>query len=882
MLKSIAKPIIAILKPRRAKSFPGREMEDKMSRLLVVDGNSVMHRAFHALPLLTSPDGQYTNAIHGFMSMLLKAMEEQRPDHVAVAFDMHGPTFRHEKYPEYKEGRRETPDELKPQFDMMRELLGAMGIAVFESEGHEADDILGTLAVEAAKAGIPAVLMTGDKDALQLVSPYTSVMLMRRGISDTDMYDEAALMERYGLSPDKMIDLKGLMGDSSDNIPGVPGVGEKTALKLLHRFDSLEGVLENSQQADGPKLRERLKEYADQARLSREIATIKTDTPLDKGVSDCAISALYTEASRAVLEKLGMRSILKRLESTAGQENDDKKEFECEEAIVINEEAALLELVKGAAKEAKMAFHMADSVFLAFESGKSYDISLSRTLIDDGLSRGEALLALKPLLENKNIYKVLLSDKDTRHALEEDGISLGGDCFDLALAAWLIDPAAGKYELNAICEKYLSIEASGAAMLLLEKELIAALEQHELKELYETLERPLTSVLFDMEKAGFGVDKAELLKLDERFSEDIASLQMDIYALAGHEFNIGSPKQLGVVLFEELGLPASKKTKSGYSTDVEVLEGLLDAHPIIQRVIDWRQVSKLKSTYISGLMPQKDGRVHTRFVQTVASTGRLSSIEPNLQNIPVRTPLGREIRRAFKAAEGHILIDADYSQIELRILAHLADDEIMRDAFIKNQDIHSRTAAEVFSVPLADVSPEQRDAAKAVNFGIVYGISDFGLSRNLGISRKLAKEYIDGYLSKYTGVKRYMKEIVEKGRADGYVATLMGRRRPLPELKSPNYNVRSFGERIALNMPVQGTAADMIKLAMIETARRLEDGGFSARLILQVHDELIVEAPKAEEAKVTSILRECMEGVMKLSVPIEVHIKSGISWYDTK
>ncbi len=857
-----------------------------MNRLFIaVDGNSLMHRAFHAIGGLTDGEGNPTNALYGFTGMLLKVLLEREPSHLAVAFDMHGPTFRHEAFEAYKGTRKPTDEALRPQFPRVKALLSEMGIQVIEVPSFEADDILGTLAAACEGQGLPALLVTGDRDALQLVTDKTHVLYTKRGISDTVEFDPQGVLEAYGVTPAQVPDLKGLMGDSSDNIPGVPGVGEKTAVKLLSEYGTLPSVLSHADEQKG-KLRERLLEHREIAEKSLWLATISREAPLPVSLDDCAVRDL--SGARAGFQALGFSSLLQRLEkliaSRGGGAADPLPTPEAEPAREWGEEALLSSPADIAAflKGVRMAaLHFADDVTLACEKGFAR-IPLSRDLLSGGLEALDAMRALTPLFEREASLRVF-GAKGLLHALDKLGLCFDGRCVwdDALLAGWLLDPLKPAKTLSDLTGG----PADARALWTLCEAQQAALAENGMEALYRGMEMRLMRVLLSMEREGFLVDRAALRRLGEAFTERENALRAECIELTGGvPFNLNSPKQLGEVLFERLGLPAGRKTKSGWSTDADTLEGLKEFHPVIEKILEYRQVSKLNATYIDGLTAQiePDGRIRSRFDQTAAVTGRLSSNEPNLQNIPVRTPMGREIRRAFIAREGWMLVDADYSQIELRILAHLSQDEGMIDAFQSGQDIHTRTAAEVYGVKLSEVTPEMRSAAKAVNFGIVYGISDFGLARNIGVSRREAGEFIARYFERYPGVKRFMDKAVADGKALGYAQTLLGRRRPLPELSSSNYNTRAFGERAAMNTPVQGAAADIIKLAMIRVSEELSARGLQAKLILQVHDELIVESPEAERAEVAMLLRDCMEGVMALDVPLQADVHSGRTWFDAK
>ncbi|HWR18481.1 MAG TPA: DNA polymerase I [Clostridia bacterium] len=856
-----------------------------MQKLIAIDGNSLMHRAYWALPSMSAKSGVPTGAIFGFVNMLLKLLPYE-PSHLVVAFDMHGPTFRHEVYDEYKAGRKETPEDLRTQFPLIKELLKKMGIAVCEVESYEADDLIGTYARLANAQGIDALLVTGDRDALQLINDKTHVLMTKKGISETIEYDENVLMEQYGLKPEQMVDLKGLMGDSSDHLPGIPGVGEKTALKLLQKYGTLENTLSRADEETGA-LRTKLTENAELGRMSYRLGTIHTDAPVCYSIEDCEFSPARMALAAPMMNELELRSLLNRLPK--GDGNEAAHESVQMAAITtrkVNDSTSLKALCDSMKNAKKAALYIGDALYVALDASMQHEIVLSATLFEPGLDEEQVLLALKPMLESESIEKLFFDSKRFMHLSSRYGVKIAGPRFDAMIADYLLHAIHPADSYKTLCAERLGLSVPNAcALYKLQTDMTAEMKEKELMSLYNEVELPLTSVLFDMEHTGFQVDLLAVKELGDTFLARIKALEEQIYAEAGSTFNILSTKQLGTVLFDTLGLPTQRKNKSGYSTDAETLEALEDKHPIVKLVMEFRFLSKLKSTFIDGLLnltDQTTGRVHTSFNQNVAATGRISSTEPNLQNIPVRTEVGREIRKAFVASEGNVLVGADYSQIELRLLAHMSGDERMIDAFIDGEDIHGRTASEVFRVPFSEVTSSQRSAAKAVNFGIVYGISDFGLAKNLGVSRKQAGDYIKMYLDRYSGVRDYMHNAVEEGKRLGYVSTLMGRRRELPELKSSNYNTRSFGERVAMNMPLQGTAADIIKLAMVRVHDALIKEGLRSKLILQVHDELIIDAPKEEVKRVIEILSDCMQNAMHLRVPLLADVKTGRSWFDTK
>ncbi|MBQ4265331.1 MAG: DNA polymerase I [Clostridia bacterium] len=844
---------------------------------VIVDGNSLMHRAFHALPPLTNEDGVYTNAVFGFFSMLLKVVADERPQYLAVAFDMHGPTFRHADFGEYKAGRKPTAPELRPQFDLVYECLDAMGVRRLTCPAFEADDILGTIARRCEETGISALLVTGDRDSMQLVSNTSHVLYTKRGVSDVVRYTPDKVLEDFGVRPDQIPDLKGLMGDSSDNIPGVPGIGEKTAVKLLSAYGTIENAFEHAETDLKGKQREKMIDGRISGLMSKKIATITRQVPLTESLEDCRLGDM--QGVLPLFERLQLKSLMARLRQIAPEAAVHASA--AVHSVIWQEESVLVSArdvsawIDAAEHGALLCMMMLEEGFsLAASDGRRAAIAFAHGLLGDGMDPVEASKALSPALCGKRKL-VLFGAKRLMTELSAWDVHLTADFDDVQLMAYLLAPQSGKYEAPesaaALYEQYL--------------ERSKALEDQAMMKLYREIELPLLHTLYAMEYEGFLVDKDELARLGAQFNQQIAVLREEIFALCGTEpFNLNSTQQLGAVLFDKLGLPARKKTQRGYSTDAETLQELSALHPVIDKILAYRQVAKLNSTYIDGLLrlTGRDGRIHTWFDQTIAATGRISSSEPNLQNIPVRTEMGREIRRAFIAKPGHVLVDADYSQIELRLLAHLSGDPAMCDAFRRGQDIHTRTAAEVYGVALDEVTPQMRSSAKAVNFGIVYGISDFGLANNLHISRKEAGEFIDRYFARYGAVRAFMDACVAQGKAEGYSVTMYGRRRPLPELSSSNYNRRQFGERAAMNTPVQGAAADIIKIAMNAVRDRLAGEGLAARLILQVHDELIVECPQHEQQAVENLLRECMEGAAQLSVPLVADVHAGHSWYDTK
>ncbi|MCL1854263.1 MAG: DNA polymerase I [Clostridia bacterium] len=904
--------------------------ENLKPSVLLVDGYSLIYRGFHALPLLDT-DGMYTNAVVGFFSMLFRALSEYRPGSLCVMLDVHAPTFRHTLYEEYKATRKPMPEELRPQIPVIRELLHAMGVAQFEMEGYEADDLLGTAARLAEEQGRSAYILTGDRDSLQLVHGDIRVILTKTGISESVLLDQHNVLELYGYTPAQAVDIKALMGDSSDNIPGIHGVGEKTALKLIQEYGTLDHVLAHGGDIKG-KLGEKLRTGREMAELSRELGTICTAVPLAIDFDLCTWSHLAK--GLPLLEQYKLNRLAQSLRSLVGKEianNPSVAEKPVDRGItrlpqeahpddleggppdppafplrsqgaVLSTEAltqvALTAVEHYAGNAEPLAFHLGTrEATLCLSDGRLWHVPLMRDLTLGGLYEDQVLQTLRPAVED--IPFLVHGAKALYGKLARCGLPLPEVRQDTMIGAYLLHPSQAGFALKNCLpppsqpgdfpdspEGSASENPEGNAydIYILSLRQRARLEQKGMLGLLEGMELPLTKVLYEMEREGFGMDVSTLDELGRQFSGEIEALRQDVFRLTGGiEFNLNSPKQLGEVLFDRLGLPAGKKGKAGaYSTDASVLERLSDLHPSVGPLLRYRKLSKLQSTYIEGLrkLVGKTGRVHTTFDQTAAVTGRISSLEPNLQNIPVRSEEGREIRKAFVAREGFLLLDADYSQIELRVLAHLSEDPAMRDAFIKGQDIHTRTAAELGGVTLNEVTDRMRSSAKAVNFGIVYGISAFGLARNIGIGRKEAERFIDTYFERYPGVHAFMDRMVKLGYEQGYVETLFHRRRELPELRSKLRNVRSFGERAAMNTPVQGTAADIIKLAMVRVRDEMSSAKFQARLILQVHDELVVECPNAEVEPVSKLIRNAMENVVTLSVPLVAEVSAGKNWFE--
>ena len=867
-------------------------------KLMILDGNSIVNRAFYGVRPLSTREGICTNAIYGFLNILEKLRAEETPDALCVAFDLKAPTFRHLRYEGYKATRHPMPDELCMQMPYLKDVLRAMRIPIYECEGWEADDVIGTVGKDCAENGWDCVIVTGDRDSLQLVCDRVHVKLVisKMGQTLTTLYDEDKFREEYGFEPKKLIDLKSLMGDSSDNIPGVAGVGPKTATELLVRYGSLDNIYANLADIK-ESVRKKLETSREMAYLSYELATIQCNAPIKFTPEQNLVQEPDAPALRALFTKLEFVRLIDRYNLRQTREEQPKTV----EGTCVSETAASY----ARAKELFQAF--AAEPFVCVLASKELDCFAvegcgQMSLFSRDLLGGEYSAVLKEFFGGR-IKKATHDCKSLSRALLERGMESRNFVFDTAVAAYLLDATAGGYELEKLTVQYLNFElpkppegaseqaaalselfSRTAAVRALQEPLAEKLRQEDMEKLYREIDLPLCRVLAEMEHDGVLVDQLALISFGNMLASRIESCQQAVFGYAGCEFNINSTKQLGDILFDQLKLPSGKKTKNGYSTNADVLEKLRGRHPIIEAILDYRTLTKLKSTYSDGLVKQiaDDGRIHTTYQNTVTATGRLSSTEPNLQNIPVRTELGSEIRKMFVPREGCVFVDADYSQIELRVLAHIADDKRMQEAFLSGMDIHTATASQVFGVAPQDVTPLMRRHAKAVNFGIVYGISEFSLSEDIGVTRKEAREYIDHYLENYSGVRQYMKEIVEKAKADGYVTTLFGRRRYLPELKSSNFNVRSFGERVALNTPIQGTAADIIKIAMLHVSDELKRQKLRARLLLQVHDELIVECPLEETERVTQLVTEQMQNVIALRVPLIAEAKQGASWYEAK
>ncbi|CDR50485.1 DNA polymerase I [Staphylococcus schweitzeri] len=876
-----------------------------MNKLVLIDGNSLSFRAFYALPLLSNKAGIHTNAVYGFAMLLEKILKEEKPDHFLVAFDAGKTTFRHEKYSEYKGGRQKTPPELSEQFPYIRQLLDAYHIKRYELDNYEADDIIGTLSKEADKAGFQTIIITGDRDLTQLATDNITIYYTKKGVTDVDHYTPEFIAEKYnGLTPSQIVDMKGLMGDSSDNIPGVAGVGEKTAIKLLNQFNTVEGVYEHLDEVSGKKLKEKLENSKEDALMSKELATINVDSPIEVCLEDTLMTNQDDQQEKIELfKKLEFKQLLGDLNQTIGKEELEEKTFDIDTTFdkvdfgSLKEAAIHLELDGGN--------YLKDNIlkFSLFTGDKHVVINA------EDIKKHEELVKW---LENPKTKKVVYDAKKTYVASHRLNINIQNITFDIMLASYIIDPSRTISDVQSVVSLYgqsfvkddISIYGKGKKFKVPEDDVLnpyvasitdaiyfskpnmdKQLEEYNQVELLADLELPLAQILSEMEETGIYTDINDLKEMEIEIQQKLDVLIKNIHEAAGEVFNINSPKQLGVVLFETLKLPVIKKTKTGYSTAVDVLEQLQGEHPIIDSILEYRQLSKLQSTYVEGLQKviSDDQRIHTRFNQTLAQTGRLSSIDPNLQNIPVRLEEGRKIRKAFKpTSKDSVILSADYSQIELRVLAHITQDESMKEAFINGDDIHTATAMKVFGVEADQVDSLMRRQAKAVNFGIVYGISDYGLSQSLGITRKKAKAFIDDYLASFPGVKQYMSDIVKDAKALGYVETLLHRRRYIPDITSRNFNLRGFAERTAMNTPIQGSAADIIKLAMVKFAEKMKDTTYQAKLLLQVHDELIFEVPKSEVESFSDFVEDIMENALQLDVPLKVDSSYGATWYDAK
>ena len=903
-----------------------------MKKIVLIDGNSILNRAFYGImgnKMLTTPDGKYTNAVYGFLAILFKVLEDIEPEYLMVTFDLKAPTARHKLYDGYKATRKGMPNELAEQMPILKDILKSMNIKVIEKEGYEADDVLGTMAKRAEKDGFDVTIVSGDRDTFQLTSNRVKVRIphTKMGKTETETFGREEVLKKYGVTPKQLIEVKGLQGDTSDNIPGVPGIGEKTALELVKKYKTIDGIYEAIEKGEDdlkPKAKERLLENKELAMLSRTLGTINLEVPIEENLEEFKIKEWNKEEVFSKFKELNFNRFIDRfnLKSEEGPKQNLAELFEIKTLNTQNEIKDLLEKIQN-----KLVFMLGTEKveqenLIIKKQIKSIYIYIDHTVYEIKFNTNEEFISyFKTIFENENIQKYSYSLNETYVLLMQNGIYLKEIKFDTEIAAYLLNPSNGKYKLDELANQYLSIdipeylEFVGAKqqketqMTLFSQDEINVdfekyqnaiymytiaklaeimnkkLEEINSLKLFENIEMPLIKVLAEMQYEGIYVDKQELVSFGVKLKEDIEVIKQEIYKLAGEEFNINSTLQLGNILFEKLKLPVYKKTKKGYSTDVDILEKLKPEHPIIEKILEYRGFMKLNSTYIEGLIVyinEYTHKIHSYFHQTITATGRISSTEPNLQNIPTRAEQGKQIKKAFKAQEGNIFIDADYSQIELRILAHISNDTNMREAFLNEEDIHKQVASKVFNVPLEEVTKEQRTAAKAVNFGIVYGISGFGLAEQLGISRKKAEQYIEQYLEKYKGVKEFMDRIVEKAKEQGYVETLFHRRRYIPELSSNNYMVRQFGARAAMNTPIQGTAADIMKIAMIEVNKKLEEEKLNAKLILQIHDELLIECKIEEKEEVKKILKESMENAVKLSIPLEVEVSEADNWYDVK
>ena len=882
-------------------------------KIMLIDGNSIVNRAFYGVPLLTNGEGRYTNGVYGFLNILFKLLDEEQPDYLAVAFDLHAPTFRHRTFDGYKGTRKGMPEELREQMPLLKEVLQAMHIPIFEQEGFEADDILGTLSALAEKNGIVPVVVSGDRDLLQLAGETLKVRIPKTkgGRTETEDYYAADVQAKYGVTPAEFIDMKALMGDASDNIPGVPGIGEKTAAKIITQYHDIETAIAHAAEIKPKKASENLAAYQEQARLSKFLATIVRDMPLEWDKEILKIGDMFNQTAYELVKRLEFKSMFSRFEGSASAPKQAEQTYR----FVADREGA--KEVLAALKKGEVGYAF------VYENEEGQGLALYQEQLGGVWMEASMAFLMQELLE---IFQPFFADSAYRkigHDVKKDIRflrSYGYDGFtaefDTAIGAYILNATGSSYEYDDIAAAFLNEtypsqeevfgkgrtkktfavlpEAERTAYGARQAEIFfrarkvmeERLAENEQKSLFYDMEMPLIYVLADMEKYGIKVDKAALLAYQKRLGESLDGMEEEIYALAGEKFNINSPKQLGVILFERLGLKGGKKTKTGYSTAADVLEKLRTAHPIVERILHYRQLAKLKSTYADGLLAVMDAeteKIYSTFNQTITATGRISSTEPNLQNIPVRLELGRELRKIFipESAE-FCFLDADYSQIELRVLAHISGDESLIAAFKSNQDIHRMTASQVFHVPFDEVTPLQRSNAKAVNFGIIYGKGAFSLGQDLGISRKEAEEYINAYFARYPKIKTFMEDTIKNGTKNGYVSTLWNRRRNMPELQSSNFMQRAAGERAAMNMPIQGTAADIIKLAMIKVHRALQEGGYRSRLILQVHDELLIEAYKEEKDAVAKILKENMEHAADLLVPLDVDVHEGASWFEAK
>ena len=868
-------------------------------KIVLIDGHSILNRAFYGLPDLTNSEGLHTNAVYGFLTILFKILEEETPEYLTVAFDVHAPTFRHEMYAEYKGTRKPMAEELRQQVPVMKEVLKAMGIKTIECAGLEADDLIGTLSARCEKEGMEVSVISGDRDLLQLATDHVKIRIpkTRQGRTKVEDYYAADVKERYQVTPSEFIDLKALMGDSSDNIPGVPGIGEKTAAKIIVKYHSIENAHAHADELKPPRAANAMKEHWDLAVMSKELATINVNAEFPYELAEAKLENIYTEEAYAWFQKLQFKNLLSRFDVKAPS---NKIEDSFHEIRNRKEAEAVFEKADGAACIGACIFKNKEEVLPLFaDQAQIGGIGISFSKEDHYCIRTGPDLQISWLLEQ--LSRVAAGAErfaifDLKSQLDNLKLRKKENCFDVTVAAYLLNPLKSNYDYEDVAreqlglvieeksEEYVKVcyeayTAFAASRILLDK-----LKETGMEELFTKIEMPLVFALYHMEKNGVRVNSDALKEYGDQLAVHIRALEKEIYEEAGETFNINSPKQLGVILFEKMQIPGGKKTKTGYSTAADVLEKLAPDHPIVSKILEYRQYAKLKSTYADGLAAYigPDGRIHGKFNQTITATGRISSTEPNLQNIPVRTELGRMIRKVFVPEEGYVFVDADYSQIELRVLAHCSGDAHLIEAYREARDIHRITASQVFHVPFADVTDQQRRNAKAVNFGIVYGISSFGLSQDLSITRKEAAKYIDDYFQTYPGIKTFLDHAVQHAKDQGYAVTLFGRRRPVPELSSSNFMQRSFGERVAMNSPIQGTAADIIKIAMIGVDRRLKEEGLKSRLVLQVHDELLIEAEQTEVETVKEILRQEMEQAASLDVPLEIDMHTGDNWYEAK
>lgn len=881
-------------------------------RLIIIDGNSIINRAFYALPDMTNSEGLHTNAVYGFTRMLFKIIDDYKPTHISVAFDMKAPTFRHEEFSEYKAGRKKMPNELGQQLQPLKELLDTFNIHRMEMAGFEADDLIGTVAKKAENDDFKVYIVTGDKDAIQLASHKTTTLITKKGVGEVEEYNYDSVVERYEMTPTQFIDLKGLMGDKSDNIPGVPGIGEKTGIKLIKEFSSIENLIENTNQLKG-SVKKKIEENKDQAVFSKKLATIITDVPIEISLDELSYGDYDKNAVIEEFKKFGFNTLIKQVLAMDGGNEESIVEEKIE--LNINHLEDISAFKNEIEKTNKLFIKTVSKVGNILEKNLIY-VFVSADGKNIYYINDEELELIKDIISNEEIKKIGYNLKDDYLALKPYDIQLNNMFFDIAIGEYLIDSKSStSYECSDIAMKYLTKKIKSKEELLgkgakakkfsdLELEELSiyfgeilnivynvypimekAFKEMDMEYLFYDVEMPLVEVLGSMEYEGMAVDKNQLEEIGNKFKEIISNLEEEIFTMAGEKFNINSPKQLGVILFEKLELPVIKKTKTGYSTNADVLEKLRDKHEIIDKITEYRQIVKLNSTYVEGLsniINPISGRIHSSFNQTITTTGRISSTEPNLQNIPVKTEMGREIRKVFIAKDNCKLVDADYSQVELRVLAHMSDDEHMIDAFQHNMDIHSKTASQIFGVDINDVTSLQRSEAKAINFGIVYGKTDFGLAQDLNIPVPKAKAYIESYFANYDKIKVFMDEAIKNATDKGYALTIFNRRRYIPEINSSNFMVRNQGKRFAMNAPIQGSAADIIKIAMVNVFTRLKDENLKSRLILQVHDELIVEALEEEIDKVCSIVKEEMESAVNLQVHLDVDLNVGDSWFETK